>query len=104
MRAVSPSDAETAGCIISSKSAGANIATSLEPIMRSNLSATDEFGVGATSNGWIAWLSLGAIDATDTSWESTDMEAPFPMFDLLVPGGTKRYSGVRLHQKNVRVK
>ena len=101
---MSTSDAETAGCIISSKSAGANIATSLEPIMRSNLSATDQRDAGAISITWIAQSSIAAIDATDTSRESTDMGAPFRMSVCLVPGGTKIYSGVRLHQKYVRVK
>jgi AcrR family transcriptional regulator len=90
MRAVSTSDAETAGCIISSKSAGANIATSLEPIMRSNRSATDDLGVGAISIAWIAWSSIGAIDATDMSWESTDTGVSIQ---------NDRTFGARRHQK-----
>ena len=38
------------------------------------------------------------------SRDSTDMEAPFRMSVFLVPGGTRIYSGVSLHQKYVRVK
>ena len=87
MRAVSTKDAETAGCIISSKRAGANIATNLEPIMRSNRSATAS--PGSSDCAWTGSASA-VIAATDTSGESTDMGSSIPSF---------RPSGAARHQK-----
>src|SRR5258708_38188822 len=58
--------------------------------MRSTRSATGELGVRTSSIAWISRLSMAAIDATETSWESTDMRAPFPMI---------RDFGARRHQK-----